>query len=59
MESIPMRVVELIDQMRFLEAHECELGFAELDPTKRELHFKKAELHAARMILLKRQIEHR
>jgi hypothetical protein len=55
MMDLPFSKREMIDRMRFLEACECELGVAEVDPKMREIHFLKASIHAAHMTLLKRR----
>lgn len=46
---------ELIDRLRFLEAYECELAATETNDAGREMHFRKAAYHAARLVALKRQ----
>jgi len=45
---------ELLDRVRSSEARECELATAERDPKQREIHFLRAAVHAAHMLLLKR-----
>ena len=58
MTDLHIANLELIERMRFLEAHECEMASAELDPAQREIHFLTAALYAAYSALLNR-VEHK
>lgn len=46
---------ELIERLRFLEAYECELAASTSSEADRDMHFRKAAYHAARLVALKRQ----
>jgi hypothetical protein len=48
---------EAIDQLRALEAFECEQANAETDQQKREAHFLRAAMHASCMVRVMRQTE--